>query len=139
MLIQVYTIGVGTPNGAPIPIKRNGVLQYYKRDQENNQVITKLNSQNLAEIASWGQGRYIDGTQTKDVVTKVQDILNSMDKTEFESKQFTDFKDQFQWFLALALLLLLMETMSPTLNQILKDLKWQLILQKLILKINLQL
>ncbi len=108
--IQVYTIGVGTPNGAPIPIKRNGVLQYYKRDQENNQVITKLNSQNLAEIASWGQGRYIDGTQTKDVVTKVQDILNSMDKTEFESKQFTDFKDQFQWFLALALLLLLMES-----------------------------
>jgi len=108
--IQVYTIGVGTPKGAPIPIKRNGVLQYYKRDQENNQVITKLNSENLGDIARWGEGRYIDGTQTKEVVTQVQGILNAMDKTEFESKQFTDFKDQFQWFLALALILLLIES-----------------------------
>lgn len=108
--IQVYTIGVGTPKGAPIPIKRNGVLQYYKRDQENNQVITKLNSENLWDIARWGEGRYIDGTQTKEVVTEVQGILNAMDKTEFESKQFTDFKDQFQWFLALALILLLIES-----------------------------
>jgi Ca-activated chloride channel family protein len=108
--IQVYTIGVGTPKGAPIPIKRNGVLQYYKRDQENNQVITKLNSENLGDIARWGEGRYIDGTQTKEVVTEVQGILNAMDKTEFESKQFTDFKDQFQWFLALALILLLIES-----------------------------
>jgi Ca-activated chloride channel family protein len=108
--IQVYTIGVGTPKGAPIPIKRNGVLQYYKRDQENNQVITKLNSENLGDIARWGEGRYIDGTQTKEVVTEVQSILNAMDKTEFESKQFTDFKDQFQWFLALALILLLIES-----------------------------
>jgi Ca-activated chloride channel family protein len=108
--IQIYTIGVGSSAGAPIPIKRNGILQYYKRDQDNNQVITKLNAQNLQNIAEWGQGKYIDGTQTKEVVAQVQDILNAMDKTEFESKQFTDFKDQFQWFLVLALVLLLADS-----------------------------
>jgi len=108
--IQIYTIGVGSSAGAPIPIKRNGILQYYKRDQANNQVITKLNAQNLQNIAEWGQGIYIDGTQTKEVVAQVQDILNAMDKTEFESKQFTDFKDQFQWFLVLALVLLLADS-----------------------------
>lgn len=108
--IQIYTIGVGSSAGAPIPIKRNGILQYYKRDQANNQVITKLNAQNLQNIAEWGQGMYIDGTQTKEVVAQVQDILNAMDKTEFESKQFTDFKDQFQWFLVLALVLLLADS-----------------------------
>ena len=108
--IQIYTIWVGSSAGAPIPIKRNGILQYYKRDQDNNQVITKLNAQNLQNIAEWGQGKYIDGTQTKEVVAQVQDILNAMDKTEFESKQFTDFKDQFQWFLVLALVLLLADS-----------------------------
>ncbi len=108
--IQIYTIGVGSSAGAPIPIKRNGILQYYKRDQDNNQVITKLNAQNLQNIAEWGQGKYINGTQTKEVVAQVQDILNAMDKTEFEAKQFTDFKDQFQWFLVLALVLLLADS-----------------------------
>lgn len=108
--IQIYTIGVGSPAGAPIPIKRNGILQFYKRDQSNNQVITKLNTENLQNIAQWGQGRYIDGTQTKEVVAEVQEILNAMDKTEFESKQFTDFKDQFQWFLVIALVLLLADS-----------------------------
>ena len=108
--IQVYTIGVGSSAGAPIPIKRNGVLQYYKRDQDNHQVITKLNAQNLQNIAEWGEGKYIDGAQTKEVVAQVQEILNAMDKTEFESKQFTDFKDQFQWFLALAMVLLLADS-----------------------------
>jgi len=52
--IHIYTIGVGSSAGAPIPIKRNGILQYYKRDQDNNQVITKLNAQNLQNIAEWG-------------------------------------------------------------------------------------
>lgn len=108
--IQVYTIGVGSSAGAPIPIKRNGILQYYKRDEQNNQVITKLNTQNLQNIAEWGEGKYIDGTQTKEVVAQVQDILNAMDKTEFEAKQFTDFKDQFQLFLILALGLLLADS-----------------------------
>lgn len=109
--IKIYTIGVGTLQGAPIPIKRNGVLQFYKRDENNEQVITRLNEETLKEIASNADGEYINGSNTKEVVETVTAILNGMDKKEFESKQFTDFKDQFQWFLGGALFLLILDVL----------------------------
>ncbi len=109
--IKIFTIGVGTDKGAQIPIKRNGVLQYYKRDQNNETVITRLNTPTLQEIAEGANGEYIDGRSTKEVVETVTAILNGMDKKEFEAKQFTDFKDQFQWFLAGALFLLLLDVL----------------------------
>ncbi len=108
--IRIYTIGVGTIAGGPIPIKNeNGVLQFYKRDQNNEQVITRLGEETLKDIAKEAKGEYLDGSNTKKVVDKVAGILNGMDKKEFESKQFTDFKDQFQWFLAGALFLLILD------------------------------
>lgn len=107
--IRIFTIGVGTLEGGPIPIKENGVLQYYKRDQNNEQVITRLGEETLKEIAKTANGEYIDGSNTKVVVDQVKAILNGMDKKEFEAKQFTDFKDQFQWFLAGALFLLILD------------------------------
>lgn len=109
--IKIYTIGVGTLAGGPIPIKRNGVLQYYKRDQNNEQVITRLGEEMLKEIAGLANGEYIDGSNTKEVVENVTAILNGMDKKEFEARQFTDFKDQFQWFLAGALFLLILDVL----------------------------
>lgn len=111
MGIRIFTIGVGSEKGAPIPIKRNGVLQSYKRDQNNERVITRLNLETLAEIASLADGTYIDGSSTKEVVEEVTAILNGMDKTEFEAKQYTDFKDQFQWFLLGALILLAIDVL----------------------------
>ena len=107
--IRIFTIGVGTEKGGPIPIKRNGILQHYKRDQNNQQVITRLDDEKLKDIAAEANGQYIDGTNTKEVVETVRAILNGMDKKEFDAKQFTDFKDQFQWFLAGALFLLLVD------------------------------
>jgi len=109
--IRIFTIGVGTKKGGPIPIKRNGILQHYKRDQNNQQVITRLDDEKLKEIAAEANGQYIDGTNTKEVVETVRAILNGMDKKEFDAKQFTDFKDQFQWFLAGALFLLLVDVL----------------------------
>jgi len=111
MGIRIFTIGVGTANGARIPIKRNGILQYYKRDQNNEIVITQLGEETLNDIAKEGNGQYIDGTNTKEVVETVKAILNGMDKKEFDSKQFTDFQDQFQWFLGGALFLLLLDVL----------------------------
>jgi Ca-activated chloride channel family protein len=107
--IKIYTIGVGSLKGAQIPIKRNGILQYYKRDENNEIVITRLGEETLKEIAKEADGEYIDGSNTKEVVETVKGILNGMDKKEFDAKQFTDFKDQFQWFLAGALFLLIID------------------------------
>jgi Ca-activated chloride channel family protein len=107
--IRIFTIGVGTIQGGPIPIKRNGVLQSYKRDKNNEQVITRLGEETLIDIAKVADGEYINGANTKEVVDTVTSILNGMDKKEFEAKQFTDFKDQFQWFLGGALFLLIFD------------------------------
>ncbi len=107
--IRIFTIGVGTVQGGPIPIKRNGILQSYKRDQNNEQVITRLGEETLKGIAEAADGEYINGANTAEVVDTVRAILNGMDKKEFDAKQFTDFKDQFQWFLAGALFLLILD------------------------------
>lgn len=107
--IRIFPIGVGTVEGGPIPIKKNGILQYYLRDKNDEQVISRLGEETLKEIARITNGEYLDGSNTKEVVDRVKSILNAMDKKEFEAKQFTDFKDQFQWFLAGALFLLVLD------------------------------
>lgn len=107
--IRIFTIGVGDTKGGPIPIKRNGVVLNYKKDQNGETVITKLNESTLKEIAEEANGAYINGSNTNEVVESIRDILNKMDKKEFEAKQFADFKDQFQWFLAAAIFFLFID------------------------------
>ena len=109
--IKIFTIGVGTEKGGPIPIKRNGIVMSYKKDQNNATVITKLNKKTLSEIADEANGRYVDGKNTSDVIETVGEILNKMDKKEFEAKEFAEFKDQFQWFLGLGLFFLILDVL----------------------------
>ncbi|NER14340.1 VWA domain-containing protein [Leptobacterium flavescens] len=107
--IRIYTIGVGTAKGSVIPEKINGIVSNYKKDQNGEVVITKLNEKILKDIADNGNGAYIDGANTEEVVEKVTELLTQMDKKEFESKQFADYKDQFQWFIGGAILLLFLD------------------------------
>ena len=107
--IKIITIGVGTEKGGPIPLKRNGIVQSYKKDNKGETVITRLNPEILKEIAAEANGEYIDGTNTKQAVDQLKGLLSNMSKKEFEAKQYADFKDQFQWFLGGALLFLLLD------------------------------
>lgn len=107
--IRIVTIGVGTDKGGPIPIKRNGVIQSYKKDNSGETVITRLNKQTLEKIASEANGKYISGRVTSEVVEEVTEILQNMDKKEFESQQIAEYKSQFQWFLGIALIFLFMD------------------------------
>lgn len=107
--IRVFTIGVGKPKGAPIPIKRNGIVESLKKDTQGEVVITKLNEAVLTEVADRGNGEYIDGSNTENAVEHIKELLNQMDKTEFEAKQFAEYQDQFQWFLGAALLFLFLD------------------------------
>lgn len=104
--IRIFTIGVGKTNGGPIPIKRNGIVLNYKKDNKGETVITKLNEDTLKEIAEEANGVYINGSSTSKVVDTIKDLLEKMDKKEFESKQIADFKDQFQWFLGFGIFFL---------------------------------
>jgi len=109
--IRIFTIGVGDVKGGPIPLKYNGVVMNYKKDKDGETVITKLNEETLINIANEANGTYINGKSTSDVVENIRDILNKMDKKEFEAKQFADFKDQFQWFLAFAIFFLFIDVL----------------------------
>ena len=102
--IITYTIGIGSNKGGPIPIKRNGKFLGYKKDNEDEVVITKLDVETLKEIAKNGKGKYIYGNNTAKTIDVVEELLLKADKKEFETKQYSDYKDQFQWFIALGLL-----------------------------------
>lgn len=107
--LKILTIGVGTVNGGPIPLKSNGVVQSFQRDRQNEVVVTKLNETSLQEIAKATKGDYINGRNTNEVVNFVKNALENIEKTEFEAEQFTDFNSQFQWFLGCGFLLLFID------------------------------
>jgi len=106
--VHIYTIGIGTEKGAPIPIKDGGE-QTYKRDRNGEVVITKLNRELLQQIAINAGGEYLDGDNTQKVVSQINKILDGTEKSQFDTQKFVDFKDQFQWFLGGALLLLILD------------------------------
>ncbi len=106
--IKVYTIGVGTETGGPIPIKINGTIGY-KKDRKGETVITKRKPDVLQGIADAANGTYIDGNKTQKPVDFIEKIITNAQKSEFETTQFSDYKDQFQWFIGLGFLFLLVD------------------------------
>lgn len=109
--ITIISIGLGSPNGAPIPIKENDIVKSYKKDDKGEVVITKLNENILKDMATQTGGIYFKGDNTNSVVSSIVDELKEMDKQEFESKQFVSFKDQFQWFLFVGLFLIILDVL----------------------------
>ena len=106
--VKVYTIGVGTETGGPIPIKINGAIGY-KKDRKGETVITKRKPDVLQGIADAANGTYIDGNKTQKPVDFIEKIITNAQKSEFETTQFSDYKDQFQWFIGLGFLFLLVD------------------------------
>lgn len=109
--IKIYTVGVGTPNGGPIPLKQNGRVTSYKKDNKGEVVITKMNEKVLTTIADKGNGQYVNGNKTQEAVDIIEEVLLKAEKMEFETKQFSDYKDQFQWFIAFGILFLIIEAL----------------------------
>jgi Ca-activated chloride channel family protein len=107
--IKIITIGVGTEKGSTIPLRVNGVVESFKRDINNEVVITKLNKESLTTIAKATKGGYVDGNNTKAVLDYVKNALDNIQKTEFESTQMANFQSQFQWFLGFAFVLLFLD------------------------------
>ena len=107
--VKIYTIGVGTERGGPIPMRTNGTMIGYKKDRKGETVITKRVPEVLQGIADASNGKYIDGNVTLTPVDQIASVIANAEKNEFESKQFSDYKDQFQWFIALGLLFLILD------------------------------
>jgi Ca-activated chloride channel family protein len=105
--INLITIGIGQEAGTTIPIKIDGTIDSYKKDSNGDVVITKRNSDILLKIASSSKGEYIDGNNTEDALELVKTKLDKIDKSEFESSQFVEYKQQFQIFILLSLLFII--------------------------------
>jgi Ca-activated chloride channel family protein len=109
--ITIYCVGAGTARGGPIPVMRNGYRVGYKKDNQGNVVITQLNEELLAQIATATGGAYLNGKSTRTVVETLLDEILKMEKKEFETSLYADYEDQFQWLLGPALLLLILDAL----------------------------
>ena len=107
--IKIFTLGVGTERGDPIPVRKNGRIQSYLKNDAGETVITKKETETLRKIANIGNGAYIDGSSTSGAVDDILNELQKIEKTEFEAKQFADFKSKYQWFLGFGIFLVLID------------------------------
>jgi len=107
--VVVHTIGVGSPQGAPLPIYKNGIQIDFKRDRSNNIVLSKLNETMLQQIAVKGDGNYQRLSAGTEELNQLFSAISSMEKKEIEERVFTDYQSWFQIPLAIALVLLTLE------------------------------
>lgn len=104
--VKVDVIGIGLPQGAPIPMGRSGE---FRKDRSGNVVITKLNEQMGQEIARAGGGLYVTADNTNAALRALISEVRKMKKSDVESKVYSAYNEQFMWFAAMALALLLLD------------------------------
>ena len=104
--IKVFCIGVGSPEGKPIPYGPNGDLM---KDKEGNIVVTKLNEKILEEVAMAGGGAYVRAGNAEFGLNPIIDELKQLQQQHFKSVVFEDFEEQYMYFFAIALVFLLLE------------------------------
>jgi Ca-activated chloride channel family protein len=107
--ILVFTIGMGSQDGTPIPQYNGNTRTGFKKDQDGNIVVTKLNEQMLREIAKAGNGAYIRASNAEVGLQPLLAELNQIEKTDMGTVAYAEYEDRFQIFLALALLCLVLE------------------------------
>lgn len=111
----IYTVGVGTPKGSPIPeYNRYGQQVDYKKDKDGSIVLSKLNEKMLQEIALVGGGAYYRLSGGRESIKSLMAGISEMETKEIEEQVYTDYEDQFQFFLFFGLILVLIEAMITT-------------------------
>ena len=108
--LMIFSVGVGTTEGDFIPVNY-GSRQEYMRDQAGNPVRSQLNETMLRDLANAGNGSYFNIREGDGVITSLRDRINQLEKREFETRAFDEYESYFQYFLAAALLLLIIEFM----------------------------
>jgi Ca-activated chloride channel homolog len=106
--VVVYTIGIGSPDGTPIPVTINGKTDYLK-DTDGNTVLSKLDESTLKEIASVTSGRYVKANNTSLGLNEIYNDIGRMKKSETSSVMYTDYNDQFMIPALIMLVFLLIE------------------------------
>ncbi len=107
--IHVNIVGIGDPKGSPIPVES---ANNFMKDNEGNVVITKLNEQMCQEIAAAGSGMYVRADNTNSALRALQKEVEKMNKTEMDSKVYSEYDEQFQVLAWIALILLIAEVLT---------------------------
>ena len=102
--IRIYTIGIGTPEGAPIKIDGEFV-----KDENDEMVVSKLNEQMLEQIATSTDGAYVRATKQSIGLDEIVKSINEMEKSELSTIRYEEYNEQYQYLLAVALVLLLLD------------------------------
>lgn len=119
--IQVYVLGIGSPQGSPIPAE--GGQNEFRKDKEGNVIMTRLNEQMCQEIAKAGNGAYIRVDNTNSAQRALSKEISKLAKSDVETKVYTEFDEQFQsiaWIVLILLLgeMLIMERKNPLFKNI---------------------
>ncbi|HEX9513670.1 MAG TPA: VWA domain-containing protein [Puia sp.] len=112
--VMINTIGIGSPDGSPIV---DPVTNEVKKDDQGQTVISKLNEAELQQLADAGNGRYVRMDNLDDVLITMTQQLDSIEKKSLSDAEFIDYKSYFQWFLGIALVLLLVEFFLPEIKR----------------------
>jgi Ca-activated chloride channel family protein len=107
--IVIHTLGIGQPQGVPVPLSEGPSNNFYRKDNEGNTVISKLDEKMLQQIAAAGGGKYVRATNSRLGLNILYDEINRMEKQEIESKVYSEFDERFQYAAAFAFFLLLLE------------------------------
>jgi Ca-activated chloride channel family protein len=108
--VVIYTVGIGTPQGKPIPIRDSkGDIVEYRKAPDGKVVVSSLDERSLAEIASQTGGRYFRATTSENEIDTLAGDIGGLEKKELESRLFQNFEDRFQYPLAVAVLFLVGE------------------------------
>jgi tetratricopeptide (TPR) repeat protein len=107
--VKIITVGIGTPTGGNIEYTDEFGFQQVKKDQNGQVVITKLNEEVLQKIASESKGTYVYENQISKAVSSIKSALSNIEQQEIKAQQLAQKQSQFQWFLGIAFLLLLID------------------------------
>ena len=107
--VMVNVIGMGSENGAPVPLYQDGKQVGFHTDSAGHTVVSKLNEDMCKEITAAGHGAYVRATNANSGLNIVMDQIGKVQRKTYDSKTFKDFEDRFQFFLGLAFILLIAE------------------------------
>ena len=107
--VKIITVGIGTATGGNIEYVDEFGFQQVKKDNNGQVVITKLNEEVLQKIASESKGTYVYENQISKAVSNIKSALSKVEQQEFKAQQLAQKQSQFQWFLGIAFLLLLLD------------------------------
>lgn len=108
--ILVHAIGIGSPQGVPIPVTNANGVTDYRKDLEGNVIISKLNEELLEKVASAAGGIYVRATASRTGLNLILDEMSKMEKQEIGMKVYSEYDEQFVYYSGFALFLLILDT-----------------------------